>query len=41
MVEKTIEGEILVTDHFGNLVTNVPLAMVAEMFGVGVFDVIF
>jgi S-adenosylmethionine hydrolase len=36
----TIEGEILIVDHFGNLVTNVPLAMVADLCGDRSFQVI-
>ena len=38
--DDTIEGEILIVDHFGNLVTNVPLAMVAELCGDRSFQVI-
>lgn len=29
---KRLEGQILVEDHFGNLITNVPLALVMETF---------
>ena len=35
-----MEGEILVTDHFGNLITNVPMTQVADVFGDGPFRVV-
>ena len=40
VVGKTVKGEILVADHFGNLVTNVPLALVAEVFGDNAFELV-
>lgn len=38
--DDTIEGEVLIVDHFGNLITNVPLVMVAELCGDRSFQVI-
>jgi hypothetical protein len=35
-----IDGEVLIVDHFGNLVTNIPLAMVADLCGERAFHVI-
>lgn len=31
--DQRISGEVLVVDHFGNLITNVPATMVGEIFG--------
>ncbi len=38
--DDTIEGEVLIVDHFGNLISNVPLTMVADLCGERAFQVI-
>jgi S-adenosylmethionine hydrolase len=40
VVDEAIEGEILVVDQFGNLITNVPVALVAELCGGRSFQVV-